>query len=181
MEQNNKNLMHFAGIILAAAVALAAGYYFGAEAEKTKAATSRAALVKEIFGPVLSIGNVFGKIIEIAPDKKSFVMEVPNVFQVNLPAEYSKKHIAIVSETALALFERKDHGTFTKEMEEFRKKQGVAKNGLLVDNSPVPYIEKEISSGDLKVGDEASVLFAPESGKNLLDNEFTAVHITVSR
>lgn len=180
MNQNNKTL-YIVIIVFIVAFASAAGYYFGAEVEKTKAAESRTALVKEIFGPALSVANVFGKIIEISPDKQSFIIEAPNMFQVTLPEEYRRKRIAIIAETAFALFEQKDQGAFAKEMDEFRKKQVAAKNGLSVGTSPVPYIEKEINSDDLKVGDMVSVIFAPESGKNFLDSEFSAVHITVSR
>lgn len=163
MEQNNKNLMHFVGIILVVAVALAAGYYFGATAEKTKAAESRAALVKEIFGTVLSVANVSGKILEISPDRESFVMEVPNMFQVNLPAEYRRKHIAVVSETAMVLFEQKISDAAT------------------AGRPPFSVVEKEITLGDLKIGDQVSVIFSPESGKTFFDSELTAVSISVSR
>lgn len=181
MNQNNKTLTYFACIVLAVVAVLAAGYYFGAQAEKTKAAASRAALVKEIFSPVLSIANVFGKITEISSDKKSFVIEVPNMFQVNLPAEYRRKHIAIVSETKVVLFEQKDSDVLAKEMEEFRKKQIGAKGVSSAGNPPIPVVEKEINSDGLRVDDMVSVIFSPESGKTFFDNELAAVHISVNR
>lgn len=162
MEQNNKNSIYLVCIVLVI-VASFVGYYFGASAEKIKAAASRMALVKEIFGQVLSVANVSGKILEIAPDKKSFVMEVPNMFQVNLPVEYRRKRITVVPETKIVLFEQK------------------ISDAPAVGRPPVSVTEKEITLGDLKVGDRVSVLFAPDQGKTFFDSELTAVHITVSR
>lgn len=176
-DQFKKNFL----IIVFVVAALAVGYYFGAQAEKTKAAESRAALVKEIFDPaVSSVSNVFGKIIEISSDKKSFIVESSGVFQVNLPAEYRRKRIVITPETTFVLYEQKAPDLFAMETEEYRKKQTTAKNGLSL-NRPIPVIEKEISSDGLRVGDMAGVIFAPESGKNFLDSEFTAVSISVNR
>lgn len=181
MDQTNQLNKNFLIIVFVVVVAtLAAGYYFGAATEKTKAAESRAALVKEIFGPALSIGNVFGEIIEISSDKKSFIIEAPNMFQVNLPAEYRRKIITLVPETKITLYEQKNPDVFAKEMEEYAQKQKIAKNGSSLSR-PIPVIEKEINPDGLRVGDMASVIFSPEFGKNFLDSELTAVSISVSR
>lgn len=159
--QLNKNFLII--VFVVAVAALAAGYYFGAAAEKTKAATSRAALVKEIFAPVLTIANVFGKILEISSDQKSLILEVPNMFQVNLPAEYRRKRITVVPETKIVLFEQKIF------------------DAPAAGRSPISVVEKEITIGDLKIGDQVSVIFSPESGKTFFDSEFTAVSISVNR
>lgn len=173
--------MHFIGIVLVVVAVSAAGYYFGAAVEKNNAATSRDALVKEIFSPILSVSNVAGKILEISPDQKSFMVEVLNMFQVNLPIEYRIKRITLVPETKLVLFEQKATDVFNKEMEAFIKKQASAKGTSSAGSPPMPVVEKETNPNDLKVGDMVSVLFAPDQGKTFFDSELIAVHVSINR
>ena len=85
--------------MVAVLIGLLAGYYFGVSWGKSKVEESREAMLREIFGNVLFANNLSGKILEIASDKKSLTVEVPGVYDVNLPKDYQKKRILMFKST----------------------------------------------------------------------------------
>jgi len=165
----SKNILIY---ILIAIIALGGGYYLGVSIEKNKAKQAREAMLKEVFSGVFSVGNLSGKISEISPDKKSFILEVPGIFGVNLPQDYQKKKIFIAENTKITLRENKI-------MEDFRKEVAANKKEGNMILPPLPYTEKEIKIDDLKIGDDVNVGLQLQGNQSILDNQFTALQIYV--
>ena len=155
IQSNKKGALIYAAIAVLAAVliGLLGGYYLGASLEKSRVEKSRETMLREVFGNVLFANNLSGKILEIASDKKSLTVEVSRVYGVNLPKDYQKKRILIDENTKIVLRTNKDAAVF----------------------------EKEITAGDLRVGDIISFNFLQEENVNILSAQFAAAQINVNR
>lgn len=177
------NIQKIAVPALIAIIALGAGYYAGRQVGRQE--QDRA--LKEIFsGGIFSNGaNLFGEVTAISSDKSSLIVKVVNVMGATLPKEYQEKTVLLTGDTKLVLRENKTPGALSEEMQKYQASIAsakVAKNAA-VTAPPVPYFEKAITVGDLKVGDSINFSSSPVTGRNthVLDNRFTAVEIFVTR
>jgi len=175
IQPNKKNVLIYAAIavLVAVLIGLAGGYYLGASLGKPEVEKSREAMLREIFGNVLFANNLSGKILEIASDKKSLTVEVSGVYCVNLPKDYQKKRVLIDENTKIVLRTNKDAAVFEEEMNELKKKEEMT--------PPLPYVEEEITAGDLRVGDIISFNFLQDENINILSAQFIAVQININR
>ena len=174
IQSNKKNVLIYA--VVAVLIGLLAGYYFGVSWEKSKVEKSREATLetalKEIFGGIL-VNNLSGKISDISPEKKFLTVEVPGVYDVNLPKNYQEKRVLIDENTKIVLRTNKDAAVFEEEMNELKKKEEMT--------PPLPYVEKEIKIDDLLVGDAISFNFLQDENINILSAQFAAAQINVNR
>lgn len=152
-----KNILIY---LVIAAIILGVGYYLGAGVEKNKAKQASESMLKEIFSSISFVSNLSGKISDISSDKESLIIEVPTILGVNLPKDYQKKKIVINENTKIILRETKDIAAFEKEMA-----------------PALPYVEKEISVNDLKVGDSVNFGLQFQEGQTILTSQFTVLQI----
>ncbi|MDI6717964.1 MAG: hypothetical protein QMD86_02920 [Patescibacteria group bacterium] len=184
MEQitsTNKSFLNSGIYILAAVLILCAavgGFYFGKKSSVTEQKTQDQ-IVREIFSGMPFTNNLFGIIKEINISGKYITLEAKGLAGLNLPQEYRNKKIIVNQDTKIRFLENKDPEVFKKEMEKQAKsKTDNSKENL---NPASPFIEKEISLNDLKVGDQISVITDNKQGASILDNEFTAVQIIFNK
>jgi len=170
--QSNKIKNIFIYIAVAAVIS-AGGYYLGVNLEKSRVEKSRETMLREVFGNVLFANNLSGKILKIASDKKSLTVEVPGIYGVNLPKNYQEKRVLIDENTKIVLKTNKDAAVFEEEMNELKKKGEMT--------PPLPYVEEEITAGDLRIGDIISFNFLQDENINILSAQFAAVQINVNR
>ena len=168
-------------IIILMAGAFFVGEYYGKAKDQAANKIARDNIVKEIFGDasMLATNSLSGKITSIAPDGKSIIVEVSSVFNVNLPNEYQQKNVLVNGDTKIVLLTQKDPQTLAEEMKEF---QAQIKPGKPITTPPPsPTIQTEIKISDLKAGDNVNFSFAPDPNVNILNSQFTATNISVSK
>lgn len=176
IQPNKTNILAGAIIIFLVSVSIGfvMGYYLpGVISGKIKTEDSRQAMLKEIFGNAILANNLFGEILNVSSDKKSLTAKVSGVYGINLPKDFQEKKVLISENTKIVLRTNKAIADFDKELAELRKKGDM--------NPPLPYTEKEIAVGELKVGDKINFDFAPGENINILNAQFNAVQINVNR
>lgn len=166
-----------------AVLALGAGYYAGRQVGRQE--QDRA--FKEIFsgGMFANGANLFGEITAISSDKSFLSVKVSTVVGTTLPKEYQNKTVLITGDTKIVLRENKTPEVLIEEMKKYQasitSNKG-AKNSVPLP-PPLPYSEKGITVGELKVGDTVDFSFSSGTGETatLLNNQFTALVVTVNR
>lgn len=171
--------------VLVAVLALGIGYYAGQYVGRQK----QERMLKEIFGSANFANALSGKITAIAPDKRSVSVEVGSIMSVNLPKEYQNKTVLITGDTKIILREHKSQEVLSAEMKKYQADVKGAKNSTTF-TPPAPYSEKEITIGELKVGDAVDFSFKSATGEfspgtggtaTLLNSQFTALTVAVTR
>lgn len=166
--------------VAAVIIGVVAGFYFGKSGSVSIPISGKNVdqTIKEIFSNVPFNNNFSGVIKEISKSGNYFTVDVVSLSGLNLPEAYKNKKINIIDGTKIILLEQKDEETFRKEMDAQSKAMLKNPAGFI----PVsPFIEKEISFSDLKVGDNAGIFLVFKEGASVLDKEFSATQISVSR
>lgn len=166
-------------------LALGVGYYSGQYIGRQK----QEQMLKEIFSSANFVNALSGKITAIASDKSSVSVEVNSIMSVNLPKEYQNKTVLITGDTKIVLREHKSQEVLSAEIAKYQAETKGAKNTIAV-SPPLPYSEKEITVGELKVGDAIDFSFSSGTGgfgpgtggtAPILNNQFTATAVAVTR
>lgn len=160
--------------VLALGVGYYAGQYFGRQRQEQ--------MLKEIFSSANLANALSGKITAIASDKKSLVVEVGSITSVSLPRDYRNKTVLITGDTKIILREHKSPEVWSAEMKKYQEEAKKTK-GAMASTPPLPYSEKEITAGELKVGDAIDFSFSSGTGGTapILNNQFTATAVAVTR
>lgn len=170
--------------LLVGVLALGAGYYAGRQIGRQE----QVRVLKEIFsGGIFTNGvNLFGEVTAISPDKSSLTVKVANVMGATLPKEYQNKTVLITGDTKIVLRENKTPEVLSEEMKKYQASIASINKGdknAVAVAPPSPYSEKEITVGEMKVGD--SIQFSSKSetgeGANVLDNQFIAIEVSITR
>lgn len=158
--------------LVVAALCFGAGYAIGAHADRLQIQKE---VLSEVFGDAIHSNTLSGRITDVAKNKGTFTVEISSLYGVNIPAAYRKKVVHINGATVMSARRNKGPEVFNREVEAFRQQQD---NQL---GPPLPYVEGKITLDDLRAGYQATFMFAPHEGLSILDNEFTATHIDVTR
>lgn len=130
----------------------------------------------EAFQELSRFGNIFaGKILTVAPDKKSFQMEVTSFSGAPLPPKLRRKDVLMNENTKFVLRLKKNQSLYREEWAAYNKKK---------DNSrpaPLSYKEEKATVLDLRQDDEAEMGIVPTQGLTIHDIKFTAASVIVFR
>jgi hypothetical protein len=164
--------------LLIVVVSLGIGYYAGQEFGRQK----REQMLTEIFDNAVFANNLYGIITAIAPDKKSLSVEVGGVSGINFPNDYRSKTVLVAKDTKIVLREHKNQEVLDEEIAKYQSDAEGAKNPATF-TPPLPYMEKDISVDDLKVGDRIDFNFSldTDGGAALLNNQFVAIEVAITR
>lgn len=174
----NQQTQKIAVPILIVAVALVGiGYYSGQYVGTQR----QEQMLEEIFGNVVLAGNLSGKIAAIASDKSSVSVEVDGITGVGLPQEYRNKTVLITGDTKIVLMKNKSPEAWNEDVATYQVETTKVKGSTTFAPPPSPYSEKEITVGDLQVGDSVNFGFNPADGASVLDSRFTATTVSVIR
>lgn len=180
----NHNIQKIAVSLLVAVLALGAGYYAGRQVGRQEQVRA----LKEIFsGGIFANGiNLFGEITAISTDNKSLSAKVSTVAGATLPKEYQNKTVLITGDTKIVLRENKTPEVLSEEMKKYQASIASINKGdknAVAVAPPSPYSEKEITVGEMKVGDTIHFSSKSETGEgaNVLDNQFIAIEVSVTR
>lgn len=130
--------------------------------------------VKKMFPPTPDSNTVYGQVKSV--EGEFIVLDTPpsNPFDESPKA----RQVTVTDATKIVRMENKDMETIQKEQEDFQKKISSWKPDTADSppTPPVPFIEKEISLSDIKVGDQLNV---EASTLIRMKAEFTATKILV--
>jgi hypothetical protein len=188
-QSQSDTIKKIAALVLVAAVALGIGYYAGQYSGQELGRQRQERMLKEIFNGANFANALSGKITAVASDKKSLVIEVGSITGVNLPGDYRNKTVLITGDTKIVLRERKSQEVLSAEIAKYQADVKGAKNSTKF-TPPAPYSEKEITVGELKVGDVVDFSFSSGTGgfspgtagtAIILNHQFTATAVAVTR
>lgn len=177
--KKNKIIIGLVALFIGLTAGLFFGVFYGQSKEKDLNTQKEKEILREVFSGLM-VSSLSGKIVGVSSGEKFLEVEVAGVLGVNLPKGYQNKKVVIAENTKVFLRENNSLEVFNKKVEDYRSETEKAKN-LMAVIPPPPYSEKEIRVDDLRVGDSVSFDFILEENKSILDNEFKALRINISR
>ena len=148
-----------------------AGSYMNRPKQSSAGSSDTSTIVKEIFANVLFTDTLSGHISAI--NGNTLTVKTPGIYGLNFPVEYQTKQVLVDDAMKINLKQAKTPDEFAKELQQARSSKTFT--------PPLPYSESNMAVSDLKVGDNINFTFTPDQNLGILNNQFTAVSISVTR